>query len=110
MVHGGVKFDPYREAFGRLLGSPAVRLQESYPCSEGFLAFGDPATGRLRLCHDHGIFYEFVPVDALGSADPPRHWLGDVQVGVNYAVVVSTCAGMWAHVVGDTVRFESVAP
>jgi hypothetical protein len=110
VIHGGVKFDPYRETFLRLLGSPTVRLQESYPCSEGFIAFGDPATGLLRLCFDHGLFYEFVPVDELGTTKPTRHWLRDVQLGVNYAIVVSTCAGLWAHVIGDTVRFESVDP
>src|SRR3954453_9405822 len=110
VVHGGVKFDPYREAFEALLGSPRIRLQETYPCSEGFVAFGDPATGLLRLVFDHGLFYEFVPVDELDAPNPTRHWLGDVQVGVNYAIVLSTCAGMWAHVVGDTVRFESLSP
>jgi len=110
VVHGGVKFDPYREAFQRIVGSPRVRLQESYPCSEGFIAFGDPATGLLRLCYDHGLFYEFVPVDELGSPRPTRHWLGNVQAGVNYAIVVSTCAGLWSHLIGDTVRFESLAP
>jgi hypothetical protein len=110
VVHGGVKFDPYREAFAEVLGSPGVRLQETYPCSEGFLAFGDPASGHLRLVFDHGIFCEFVPVDELESEQPTRHWLGNVRVGVNYAIVVSTCAGLWAHVIGDTVRFESVDP
>jgi len=110
VVHGGVKFDPYRETFATLLGSPAIRLQESYPCSEGFIAFGDPATGLLRLVLDHGLFYEFVPVGELGSEQPSRHWLGDVRTGVNYAIVVSTCAGMWAHIIGDTVRFESLSP
>ncbi len=95
VVHGGVKFDPYRDAFATILGSSKVRLQETYPCSEGFIAFGDPATGRLRLVYDHGIFYEFVPLEELGSDRPTRHWLGDVQTGVNYAIVVSTCAGMW---------------
>jgi hypothetical protein len=110
VVHGGVKFDPYRAAFAELLGSPAIRLQEIYPCSEGFIAFGDPATGFLRLVFDHGVFYEFVPVDELESANPTRHWLGNVQVGVNYAIVVSTCAGMWSHIIGDTVRFESLSP
>jgi len=110
VVHGGVKFDPYRESFRTILGSPAIRLQESYPCSEGFIAFGDPATGLLRLLFDHGLFYEFVPVDELGSPTPTRHWLKTAQTGVNYAIVVSTCAGMWAHVIGDTIRFESLAP
>ena len=110
VVHGGVKFDPYRDAFAEILGSSTIRLQETYPCSEGFIAFGDPLTGLLRLVFDHGIFYEFVPVDELASAQPTRHWLGNLQVGVNYAVVVSTCAGMWSHLIGDTVRFESVNP
>jgi len=110
VVHGGVKFDPYRRSFGEILGNPAVRLQESYPCSEGFIAFGDPETGLLRLVLDHGLFYEFVPVDELDSPRPTRHWLGDVEVGVNYAIVVSTCAGLWSHIIGDTVRFESTDP
>lgn len=110
IVHGGVKFDPYRSSFEAILGSPSIRLQETYPCSEGFIAYGDPATDLLRPIFDHGLFYEFVPVDELESERPTRHWLGNVQVGVNYAIVVSTCAGMWAHIIGDTVRFESLDP
>ncbi len=110
VVHGGVKFDPYRQAFEDILGSKQIRLQETYPCSEGFIAFGDPATGLLRLVYDHRIFFEFVPLDELDSPNPTRHWLGTVQTGVNYAIVVSTCAGMWAHIIGDTVRFESLDP
>ena len=110
VVHGGVKFDPYRDAFHTLLGSDRIYLQESYPCSEGFIAYGDAETGLLRLLLDHGIFTEFVPVEELGSERPARHWLGTLQTGVNYAIVVSTCAGMWAHVIGDTVRFESLTP
>ena len=108
--HGGVKFDPYRKAFGAIVGSDAIRFQETYPCSEGFIAFGDPETDLLRLVFDHGIFHEFVPVDELGSDRPTRHWLGNVRVGVNYAIVVSTCAGMWSHIIGDTVRFDSLRP
>jgi hypothetical protein len=110
VVHGGVKFDPYRDTFRSILGSPAIRLQETYPASEGFIAFGDPSTGLLRLIHDHGIFYEFVPVEQLEKRNPVRHWLGTAQTGVNYAIVVSTCAGLWAHVIGDTIRFESLDP
>ena len=110
VVHGGVKFDPYRAAFAEVLGDPDIRLQESYACSEGFLAFGDPATNLLRLIFDHGIFYEFVPVEELGTDRPTRHWLGNIQAGINYAIVVSNCAGMWGHIIGDTVRFESTSP
>jgi GH3 auxin-responsive promoter len=110
VLHGGVKFDPYRESFTAILGSPAISLQEVYPCSEGFIGFGDPSTGLLRLLFDHGVFYEFVPVEELNSANPTRHWLRTAQCGINYAIIVSTCAGMWAHVIGDTIRFESLHP
>jgi hypothetical protein len=110
VVHGGVKFDPYREAFATLLGSDRIFLMESYPCSEGFVAHGDPETGLLRLLLDHGIFFELVPMEEYGSQNPSRHWLGNAETGVNYAIVVSTCAGLWAHVIGDTVRFERLDP
>jgi hypothetical protein len=110
IVHGGVKFDPYRAAFRSLVGSPRVRFLETYACSEGFIAFGDPRTELLQLVFDQGIFYEFVPAGELDSARPTRHWLGTVDCGVNYAVIVSTCAGLWAHVIGDTIRFESREP
>jgi hypothetical protein len=110
VVHGGVKFDPYREAFRSILGSSEIRLQESYPCSEGFIGFGDFETGLLRLLFDHGLFYELVPLEELDELRPTRHWLGTAQIGVTYAIVVSTCAGMWAHVIGDTIRFESLDP
>jgi hypothetical protein len=110
VVHGGVKFDPYRASITALLGDPAIRLQESYPCSEGFVAFGDPATGLLRLLFDHGLFYEFVPAGELDSDRPARRWLGTVETGVDYAIIVSTCAGMWGHIIGDTIRFESLSP
>jgi hypothetical protein len=110
VVHGGVKFDPYRKSFEEILGRPDIRLQETYPCSEGFIAFGDPRSGLLRLILDHGLFYEFVPVTDLDSPEPTRHWLGNAQCGLNYAIVVSTCAGMWGHIIGDTVLFESLDP
>jgi hypothetical protein len=110
VVHGGVKFDPYRKAFQDIVGRPDVRLQETYPCSEGFIAFGEPRTELLRLLLDHGLFYEFVPLAELDSPNPTRHWLGSLELGVNYAIVVSTCAGLWGHIIGDTVRFESLDP
>ena len=110
VVHGGVKFDPYRSSFTEILGDPKISLQETYPCSEGFIAFGDPATDQLRLLFDHGIFYEFVPVAELDNDQPTRHWIGNVEVGINYAIVVSTCAGLWSHIVGDTVRFLATDP
>ena len=110
IIHGGVKFDPYRKAFEAVAGSPRISFQESYPCSEGFIAYGDPSTNFLRLMYDHGIFYEFVALTDLDQPNPSRRWLGDVETGVNYAIVVTTCAGMWSHIIGDTVRFESTEP
>jgi phospholipid N-methyltransferase len=110
VVHGGVKWGPYRESFRSLVGSKAVSFQEVYPSSEGFIGYGDPATGLLRLAFDHGLFYEFVPIEELDSARPSRHWLGTALAGVDYAIVVSTCAGMWAHLIGDTIRFEALSP
>jgi hypothetical protein len=110
IVHGGVKFDPYRQSFRSLVGSDQVAFQEVYPSSEGFIAFGDPTTGLLRLAFDHGIFYEFIPLEELDAPRPSRHWLATALPGVNYAIVVSTCAGMWAHLIGDTIRFESTSP
>lgn len=109
VVHGGVKFDPYEDAFANILG-PGVRLQETYPCSEGFVAFGDPSTRLLRPVLDHGVFYEFIPVEELDSPAPTRHWIKTAEPGRHYAIVVSTCAGMWSHLIGDTIRFESLDP
>lgn len=112
IVHGGVKFDPYKPAFRAMIGRADVLFHETYACSEGFLAHDDPATGLLRLLVDHGIFYEFIPTAEYDPDAPSRsrRRLGDVETGVDYVIVVSTCAGMWAHVIGDVVRFESLDP
>jgi uncharacterized protein (DUF1778 family) len=110
LVHGGVNFKPYRARFEQFLAGGA-ELREVYPASEGFIALQDktPDDG-LRLLTDTGLFFEFVPVDELDSAKPTRHWLRDVETGVNYAIVLSTCSGCWSYVVGDTVRFTSLKP
>ncbi len=110
LVHGGVNFKPYRARFEQFLAGGA-ELREVYPASEGFIALQDetPDLG-LRLLTDTGLFYEFVPVDELDSARPTRHWLGNVETGVNYAIVLSTCAGVFGYVIGDTVRFVSKQP
>lgn len=111
VVHGGVDFAPYRTQFERLLDGSHAELREVYPASEGFVAIGDRGTGEgLRLITDRGAFFEFVPVAELDAVRPPRHWLADVEVGVNYAVVLSTCAGAWGYVLGDTVRFTERNP
>ena len=73
-------FDHYGSAeMAAFIGDDSIRLQESYPCSEGFIAFGDRESDLLRLVFDHGIFYEFVPLEELGSERPTRHWLGNAE-------------------------------
>jgi hypothetical protein len=110
VIHGGTKFDPYRGLFRKEIGSDEVRFCEVYPCSEGFVATEDPRYGLLRVVPDHGVFFEFVPVDELGRDRPARHTLADVEAGVQYAVVLTSCAGVWSYLVGDTVTFESRSP
>jgi hypothetical protein len=106
IVHGGVNFAPYVNRFRELLEGSSAELREVYPASEGFIAVADRGYGDgLRMNLDHGIFYEFVPLEELESAQPTRHWIGNVQPDVNYAVIMTTCAGLWSYVIGDTVRF-----
>ncbi len=106
VVHGGVNFAPYLQRFKDVLDGGHAELREVYPASEGFLAIADRGYGDgLRMNLDHGIFYEFVPLEELESPAPTRHWIGNVEPDVNYAVVMSTCAGLWSYVIGDTVRF-----
>ncbi|HLG89938.1 MAG TPA: GH3 auxin-responsive promoter family protein [Alphaproteobacteria bacterium] len=111
LVHGGVNFAPYRRRFDALLQGSRAELREVYPASEGFIAMADRRPGEgLRLVLDNGLFFEFVPTDELASAKPVRHWIANVQTGVDYAVVISTCAGLWSYIVGDTIRFVSLDP
>jgi hypothetical protein len=110
VIHGGTKFDPYRELFRQKIGSDQVHFTEVYPASEAYIAAEDHRSGMLRLMIDHDIFYEFVPVEDLDSPHPARHTLADLELGVNYAVVLTTCAGLWSYVLGDTVIFERRKP
>lgn len=111
LVHGGVAFAPYQRTFEALLEGSHAELREVYPASEGFFAVADHAQGEgLRLLTDTGIFYEFVPVDELEAPEPTRHTAADLEPGTNYAIVVSTCAGLFAYLVGDTVRFLERSP
>ena len=111
LVHGGVNFAPYRRQFEALLESSRAEMREVYPASEGFVAIADCGPGEgLRLLLDNGLFFEFVPVNELHAAEPTRHWIADVETGVDYAVIVTSCAGLWAYVLGDTVRFVDRAP
>jgi hypothetical protein len=110
VIHGGTKFDPYRELFRQQIGSDDVHFTEVYPASEAYVAAEDHRSGMLRLIPDVDVFYEFVPVEDLDSPRPRRHTLDDLEIGVNYAVVLSTCAGLWSYVLGDTVVFERRKP
>ena len=111
VVHGGVHFGPYKSQFETLLEGSRAETREGYAASEGFVAVQDRGPGEgLRLNLDTGLYYEFIPVEELGSAKPTRHWIGDAESGVNYAIAVSTCAGVWAYLIGDTVRLVSRDP
>lgn len=111
LVHGGVAWQPYRDRFAALLEGSRAETREVYPASEGFLAIADRGDGDgLRLLLDNGIFFEFVPVEELGSSNPDCRWVVDAEPGVNYALVITTCAGLWRYVVGDTVELVGLDP
>ena len=111
VVVGGVALEPYREGLEDYIGGTDIDLREVYPASEGFLAVADRGVGEgLRMLLDNGLFYEFVPLEELGSANPTRHWIANVETGVNYAVVLSSCAGLFGYILGDTVRFVDRDP
>ena len=111
IIHGGVNFAPYRPRFDQWLEGSNAKLREVYPTSEGFIAVADrgPDEG-MRLILDRGIFYEFVPIDELTAPFPARHRIENAELGVEYALVVSTCAGLWSYVLGDVVRLVDRAP
>ncbi|WBM75399.1 GH3 auxin-responsive promoter family protein [Saprospira grandis] len=109
-VYGGVNFEPYREKLESLVGGriPSV---ETYPASEGFIAYQDQQDAPgLLLNINSGIFFEFVPADQYFSENPPRLSLAEVELGVNYALVLNTNAGLWGYSIGDTVQFISKDP
>jgi hypothetical protein len=111
VVHGGVHFGPYKSQFDGLLAGSHAETREAYAASEGYIATADRGPGEgLRLNLDIGLYFEFVPVEELDSPNPTRHWIGDAEEGVNYAIAVSSCAGVWAYLVGDTVRLVSRRP
>ncbi len=111
LVHGGVNFAPYRHQFEELLDCSHAELREVYPASEGFFAIADRKPGEgMRLIVDNGLFYEFVAAEEISTGAPSRRWLADVRTHVDYALVISSCAGLWAYVVGDTVRFVDLHP
>ena len=119
-IYGGVNFEPYRAKLEELVGGP-VDSVETYPASEGFIAFQDVFSEAVTSSHpvnnnglllnaDAGMFFEFVPADEIFNKNPARLWLKDVEIGVNYALVLNTNAGLWGYNIGDTVQFVSKDP
>ena len=109
-IHGGVSFTPYREQLHKLIGTP-INYLEMYNASEGFFSAQDtPDDDGMLLFTQHGIFYEFMPVEEYGKPDPQTIGLNDVDLHKNYAIVISTNGGLWRYLVGDTVQFTSKNP
>ncbi len=109
-MHGGVSFTPYREQFKQLMGKKLQYL-ELYNASEGFFAAQDIPSGEgMLLFTDHGIFMEFMPIEEYGKTEPRTIGLRDVEIGQNYALVISTNGGLWRYLLGDTVQFTSLDP
>lgn len=109
-VYGGVNFEPYRSRFETLIGGKIDSI-ETFPASEGFIAYQDkhPSEGLL-LIPDSGIFYEFILLDEFNSENPKRLKLSEVEIGVNYVLIMNTNAGLWGYNIGDTVKFISTNP
>ena len=109
-IYGGVNYEPYRNKFENLIGRKVDSI-ELYPASEGFFAFQDSQEEKGMLLQlNSGIFYEFIRVSDFSKENPPRITLKDVELGVNYVMIISTTAGLWAYNIGDTVQFTSVNP
>lgn len=110
-IHGGVSFAPYRRQFEALIPHGDMHYLETYNASEGFFAAQDDLTqDGMLLFLNHGIFYEFMPIEEYGSDKPLTVPLKDVELGKNYALIISTTGGLWRYIVGDTVQFTSTHP
>ncbi len=109
-IYGGVNYEPYRAKFENLIGRKVDSI-ELFPASEGFFAFQDSQKEKgMLLLLNSGIFYEFIEADSFFQEDRKRLTIGEVEVGVNYAMIISTNAGLWAYELGDTIQFTSINP
>lgn len=109
--HGGVSFAPYKEQFKQLFDNDKTNYIQLYSASEGFFGIQDQIKSEeMLLMLDYGIFYEFIPVDDLQETHPRTYSLSEVSAGINYAVVISTNAGLWRYQLGDTIRFTNTNP
>src|SRR5690554_696720 len=109
--HGGISFEPYRDQYKKLFPSDSFRFYENYNASEGFFAIQDRNNADdMLLMLDYGIFYEFIPMDTFGTSHQKTVPLSAVETGKSYAIVITTNAGLWRYLIGDTVRFTSLDP
>lgn len=109
--HGGVSFEPYRELFKKLLQNDDVSYMQLYNASEGFFGIQDERDSNdMLLMLDYGIFYEFIPVSELEKPEPQTYHLADVTLHTDYAMLISTNAGLWRYQIGDTIRFTNLSP
>lgn len=109
-IYGGVNFEPYRAKFENLIGRKVDSI-ELFPASEGFFAFQDKQNEKGMLLQlNSGIFYEFIKTDEFYSENPKRLTIGQVELGINYVMIISTNAGLWAYNLGDTIQFTSLKP
>ena len=109
--HGAVNFRPYREQFKKLIPSDDMYYLETYNASEGFFGIQDkPDSEEMLLMLDYGIYYEFLPMERFGEENPETLGLDQVELNKNYAIIISTNAGLWRYMIGDTVKFTSLSP
>ncbi|PWA06949.1 GH3 family domain-containing protein [Flavobacterium psychrotolerans] len=109
-IYGGVNYEPYRAKFENLIGRKVDSI-ELFPASEGFFAYQDSQKEKgMLLLLNAGIFYEFIKSDAFSTENPRRYTIGEVEIGVNYVLIISTNAGLWGYNIGDTVQFTSTKP
>jgi hypothetical protein len=109
-IYGGVNYEPYRAKFENLIGRKVDSI-ELFPASEGFFAYQDSQKEQgMLLLLNSGIFYEFIKSDEFYTENPKRYTIGEIEVGVNYVLIISTNAGLWGYNIGDTVQFTSLKP
>lgn len=109
--HGGVAFTPYREQYKEVIRSTKMHYVETYNASEGYFGTqNDPSDPSMLLMVDYGIFYEFIPLEDVGKESPRIYSLEEVELNKNYAMVISTSAGLWRYMIGDTVKFTNNHP
>ena len=109
-IYGGLIYEPYRAKFENLIGRKVDSI-ELFPASEGFFAYQDSQKEKgMLLLLNSGIFYEFIKADDFFSADYKRYTIGEVELGINYVLIISTNAGLWGYNIGDTVQFTSLKP